>query len=169
MFYIFLRTKLALHRPLCARFFLLFTKSYLMGIRLPLLKRSVLYFYELLMSRLRRLQRHNCPHLKGLTYDLKIYVDNAVVEVRTTKTTIVDSEVQCKKAFHWRMFGYFLFIYIPLPYLHFFLKGAYDVCISTLHLLKKLSNLKEVHIVECNVVVRCMVLRKKLMTCPSVN
>ena len=31
-----------------------------------------------------------------------------------------------------------------------FLKGAYDVCISTLHLLKKLSNLKlkEVHIVE---------------------
>lgn len=46
------------------------------------------------------------------------------------------------------MFGYFLFIYIPLPYLHFFLKGAYDVCISTLHLLKKLSNLKEVHIVE---------------------
>ena len=68
-----------------------------MGIRLPLLKRSVLYFYELLMSRLRRLQRHNCPHLKGLTYDLKIYVDNAVVVVRTTKTTIVDSEVQCKK------------------------------------------------------------------------
>ena len=98
MFYIFLRTKLALHRPLCARFFLLFTKSYLMGIRLPLLKRSVLYFYELLMSRLRRLQRHNCPHLKGLTYDLKIYVDNAVVEVRTTKTTIVDSEVQRKKS-----------------------------------------------------------------------
>ena len=78
--------------------FLLFTKSYLMGIRLPLLERSVLYFYELLMSRLRRLQRHNCPHLKGLTYDLKIYVDNAVVVVRTTKTTIVDSEVQCKKS-----------------------------------------------------------------------
>ena len=69
-----------------------------MGIRLPLLERSVLYFYELLMSRLRRLQRHNCPHLKGLTYDLKIYVDNAVVVVCTTKTTIVDSGVQCKKS-----------------------------------------------------------------------
>ena len=36
-------------------------------------------FYELLMSSL-RLLRHNCPHLKGPKYDLKIYVDDAVIQ-----------------------------------------------------------------------------------------
>ena len=27
-----------------------------------------------------RLLRHNCPHLKGPKYDLKIYVDDAVIQ-----------------------------------------------------------------------------------------
>ena len=30
-----------------------------------------------------RLLRHNCPHLKGPKYDLKIYVDDAVRHIHT--------------------------------------------------------------------------------------
>ena len=30
-----------------------------------------------------RLLRHNCPHLKGPKYDLKIYVDDAVKHIHT--------------------------------------------------------------------------------------